>query len=280
MIRNRPTGRGSTPPDSFEFDRTLSPSDPGIQVAARGSHSAEPVVVRDSSVPASSTEASLREKETIRELGSGSEEPVLATTPSAASEYAPPQAAPSASPHKTIETELVQLDPEVHPRTAQTILGARRRARAAIDPGQVPTKPMPIQVRRARRRLARAIAAIACLGVGAVFAVLLQGASWGRGNTTDEGQVQSSRSPHEVDRQTATPREKPTLAVDVRKALRQVTREDAQKKASEPRKVSPGEREEIDPHHAAHLESPWADTAEAGSEPEQKTAQKRTVWLE
>lgn len=277
MIRNRPTGRGSTPPHSFEFDRTLSPSDPLPSVVPRESSPGGGIVAGGQE-----TDNALREKATVRDVATFGDVPVAAVTPSAASEYVPPREAPSASPHKTIETELVQLDPEVHPRTAQTVMDARRRARTRVDPEQVPTQPMPIQVRRAtRRRVVRVVAAVLCLGAGAAFALVWQGPSWGRDAASENPQLQSSRT-LEVDQSTTvTPRETPTLAIDVLSDLEQIEQAHSQPQQASKSSKATQSKPEAGARHAAHLTSPWSaepEATEPSSEP--KEAEKRAVWLE
>src|SRR6187551_877674 len=52
-------------------------------------------------------------------------DPVMELTPDFASEYVPPQPLPEVAQHKTFELRPVRLSPEIHPRTAPTILNAR-----------------------------------------------------------------------------------------------------------------------------------------------------------
>lgn len=52
-------------------------------------------------------------------------DPVMELTPDFASEYVPPQPLPEVAQHKTFELRPVRLAPEIHPRTAPTILNAR-----------------------------------------------------------------------------------------------------------------------------------------------------------
>jgi hypothetical protein len=279
MTQNPPTGGGSASSDSFEFDRTLSPSDPSIQVGPVPSVDEQHVVVRDnSSRSPAPAPAEFREKETVRDLTRLDDVPAVAVTPAAASEYAPPRPAPAASLHKTIETELVQLDPEVHPRTAPTIMDARRRARAAVDPREVPTQPMPIQMRRAtRRRLAGAVA-VACLGAGGALAVVLSGASYGSepGNALQQSLEGVLESPG-VD---AEGREPPTLAIDVRHEPRpDRTHAPLARSKPDPRSSTGAEAPGSPP--AGHAPGPRANQPRAqGTTEAEKAPEKRTVWLE
>lgn len=50
---------------------------------------------------------------------------VMELTPDFASEYVPPQPVPEVAQHKTFELRAVRLSPEIHPRTAPTVLNAR-----------------------------------------------------------------------------------------------------------------------------------------------------------
>lgn len=50
---------------------------------------------------------------------------VMELTPDFASEYVPPQPLPEVAQHKTFELRAVRLAPEIHPRTAPTVLNAR-----------------------------------------------------------------------------------------------------------------------------------------------------------
>ncbi|HEY6728953.1 MAG TPA: hypothetical protein VI197_33315 [Polyangiaceae bacterium] len=50
---------------------------------------------------------------------------VMELTPDFASEYIPPQPLPEVAQHKTFELRPVRLAPEIHPRTAPTVLNAR-----------------------------------------------------------------------------------------------------------------------------------------------------------
>jgi len=52
-------------------------------------------------------------------------DPVMELTPDFASEYVPPQPLPEVAQHKTFELRPVRLSPDIHPRTAPTILNAR-----------------------------------------------------------------------------------------------------------------------------------------------------------
>lgn len=52
-------------------------------------------------------------------------DPTIEVTPDFASEYVPPQPLPEAAQHKTFELKPVRLAPEIHPRTAPTVLNAR-----------------------------------------------------------------------------------------------------------------------------------------------------------
>ncbi len=68
-------------------------------------------------------------RDTVRDAVLAESEAQLDVTPDFASEYVPPQPLPVACQHKTFELRPVRLDPEVHPRTAPTVLNARAAQR-------------------------------------------------------------------------------------------------------------------------------------------------------
>jgi hypothetical protein len=121
-------------------------------------------------------------------------------------------------------------------------------------------------------------AAAVCLGAGGIFAVALQGASFGRMSETSE----ATALPVVVDGSGPAPAKgSPTLAIDVRQELKE--RAEGQlpvERAKQAEPSSPGGGELGSPH-TAHLRPPWGNQPPADEAPEaEKAAEKRAVWLE
>ena len=98
-------------------------------------------------------------------------DPVMELTPDFASEYVPPQPLPEVAQHKTFELRPVRLAPEIHPRTAPTILNARAVKRRD-DKQQKDAREIAALLEQAHRRRRGPWIAVAFLVVVAIgFAI-------------------------------------------------------------------------------------------------------------
>jgi len=98
-------------------------------------------------------------------------DPVMELTPDFASEYVPPQPLPEVAQHKTFELRPVRLSPEIHPRTAPTILNARAVKRRD-DKQQKDAREIAALLEQAHRRRRGPWIAVAFLVVVAIGFVI------------------------------------------------------------------------------------------------------------
>jgi hypothetical protein len=121
-------------------------------------------------------------------------DPVMELTPDFASEYVPPQPLPEVAQHKTFELRPVRLSPEIHPRTAPTILNARAIKRRD-DKQQKDAREIAALLAQAHRRRRVpwiAVAFLLVVGLGFVIGVELADSSAAGAEVESEPIVQTA----------------------------------------------------------------------------------------
>lgn len=98
-------------------------------------------------------------------------DPTIEVTPDFASEYLPPQPLPEPAQHKTFELKPVKLAPEIHPRTADTVLNARTVKRKH-DKQQKDAREFEALLAQSERRRRGPLIAVAFVSVVLVGFVL------------------------------------------------------------------------------------------------------------
>lgn len=177
------------------FERTLSPSDPGVRAGVHTSGclirdnrrkvviSSNAALVADSEPPPPSDArvSGIRtgipvahltrddvpspvQRHTSAQPAQQDSSPPLEVTPDFASEYVPPRPVPEGSQHKTFELKAVRLSPEIHPRTAPTVLNARTKQRR-FDKQQKDARELAAFMQQSERRRRGPLIVVACLSV-------------------------------------------------------------------------------------------------------------------
>jgi hypothetical protein len=140
---------------------------------------------------------------------------------------------------------------------------------------------MPIQSRRAKRRISRAALAACFVGLG-VLAFAVFGRSLPRLHAERPSAVQPTVEALQRAAEPAARAETATLAIDVAAEQRrdQSGSPPAKKQAaSAPKAAQPAANSELLGQHTAHIKSPWQARSAEG-EPQRQPAEKRSVWLE
>lgn len=121
-------------------------------------------------------------------------DPVMELTPDFASEYVPPQPLPEVAQHKTFELRPVRLSPEIHPRTAPTILNARAVKRRD-DKQQKDAREIAALLAQAHRRRRVpwiAVAFLLVVGLGFLIGVELADSSAAGAEVESEPRAQTA----------------------------------------------------------------------------------------
>lgn len=206
---------------------------------------------------------------------------VMELTPDFASEYIPPQPLPEVAQHKTFELRPVRLSPEIHPRTAPTLLNARAIKRRD-DKQQKDAREIAALLEQSHRRRRGpwiAFAFVVVVAIGFAIGVELV-------DSTAAG-AEIEATPAEAAALApvlATPQReaaKPDAATEARPAATgPAERADARAPSTQHRASSPPTTRESAPPHtprkAEQAETPRAPTQ--GAPP--ATTPLREVWLE